>query len=201
MSNTDINMIPRYDTELFTEVWDEAADFKSEYLASPFAGAIHSGETQGQVTYPDNVTLLYYMLYARYGNNPIANMDINQWKFKIFNIIYMYGPTWQKRLDIQKSLRDLSEDDLITGTKAIHNTALNPETEPTTSTTEELDYINTQNTTNYKKSKMDAYAQLWELLDIDVTNEFIMRFRPCFKNFVRPEKTFVYVTEEDEDDD
>lgn len=194
-------MIPRYDTQLFTEIWDSASDFKTDFQASPFAGSIHYGETVGQVTYPDNVSTLYYLLYARYGNNPIANFDEEQWKFKIFSTIFMYGPTWEKRLDIQSKLRGLTEADLMAGAKAIHNTALNPETEPTTTTTEELDYINSQNTTNYKKSKMDAYAQLWELLDIDVTNEFLIKFRPCFKIFVKPEKTFVYVTEEDEDDD
>lgn len=100
------------------------------------------------------------MLYARYGNNPIANRDTHQFKFKIFSIIYQYGPTWEKRLAIQEDLRGLSGDDLLKGTKAIYNSALNPSTAPSTGSLDELTYINSQNTTNYKKSKMDAYAQL-----------------------------------------
>ena len=68
-------------------------------------------------------------------------------------------------------------------------------------TLNELTYINEQNTTNYKKSYMDAYSQLWELLDTDVTQEFINRFQKLFKQFVRPEKTWIYVTEVDEDEE
>ena len=193
---------PRYDTKLFTEVWEEASDFKSEYQASPFAGAIHYGETSGGVTYDDNVTLLYYLLYARFGNNPIANFDESQFKAKVFAIIWQYGPTWQKRLDVQEKLRNISDDDLRLGSKAIYNHAFNPSQEPSTASLDELTFINDQNTTNYKKSKMDAYGQLWDLLTIDVTTEFLNRFQKCFKQFVKPEKHWIYVTElEDEEDD
>ena len=192
---------PRYDTKLFTEIWDEATDFKAEYLASPFAGAIHSGETVGSTTYDDNVTLLYYLLYSKYANNPIANFDENQFKSKIFAVIWQYGPTWQRRLEVQKTLRDISDEDLLKGAKAIYNHAYNPNQAPSTQTLDELEFINDQNTTNYKKSKMEAYGQLWELLKIDVTAEFLAKFDKCFKQFVKPERTWIYITDIEEDDD
>ena len=192
------DMLPKYTTNLFTEIWEDAASFKTDYQASPLAGAIHYGETSGGVTYPDNVTILYYLLYSRYGNNPIANLDEEQWKFKIFTVIWQYGPSWQKRLDIQAQLRGLSEEDLLKGSKAIYNHAYNPNQAPSTSALEEVEYINDQNTTNYKKSKMEAYAQLWELIDTDVTAEFLARFKGCFKTFVAPERPLLYVTEEED---
>lgn len=190
MSNS---MLPEYSTVLFTEVWDDVAEFKTDLAASPFAGSI-------SVADPDNVSLVFYLLYARYGNNPIANRDINQWKMKIFSVIFQYGPTWQKRLDIQNKLRAISDDDLLKGSKAIYNNALNPSTAPSTASLEELTYINSQNTTNYKKSKMDAYAQLIELLEVDVTEEFLNKFKKCFKVFVAPERPLIYVTETDEEE-
>lgn len=190
----NIFMPPQYSTMTFTDVWDDVADFKIEFAASPFTGSI----TDGTGNTKDNVSLVFYLLYAKYGNNPIANRDINQFKFKIFGLIFQFGPTWEKRLDIQEKLRSLSESDLITGNKAIYNTALNPATSPTTGSLEELNYINSQNTTNYKKGKMEAYGQLWELLDTDVTGEFIDRFKICFKTFVKPEKPLVYVTDAEE---
>lgn len=159
----DVSMLPQYSTMLFTDVWDSAEDFKTDFQAGPFAGCIHYGEAKPSPetgNYDDDVTLLYYLLYARYGNNPIANRDVNQFKYKAFSIIFQYGPTWEKRLDIQKKLRELTAEELATGSKAIYNTALNPSTAPSTQATDELNYINQQNTTNYKKSKMDAYAQL-----------------------------------------
>ena len=146
-------MIPQYSTITFTDVWDSAGEFKSDLADSPFAGCIST-------TSPDNVSLVFYLLYARYGNNPIANLDVTQWKFKIFSTIFQYGPTWEKRLDVQKKIRNLTETDLLAGSKAIYNSALNPSTTPSTGSLDELTYINSQNTTNYKKPKMEAYAQL-----------------------------------------
>lgn len=182
---------PEYDTKLFTEIWEEVSDFLEDYSNAGIPKTISN----------TNATTLYYLLYAKYGNNPIANRDINQFKYKVLAIIFEYGPTWEKRLDIQSKLRNLSEADLIKGAKAIYNSALNPSVSPDTSTLEELDYINSQNTTNYKKSKMEAYAQLWELLNTDVTSAFVSKFKVCFKQFVRPEKPLIYVTEIEEDSD
>ena len=144
MSNT---LIPQYSTKLFTEIWEDVKSFKTDLAASPFADAITA----------DNQTKLFYLLYAKYGNSPIANRDITQFKYKVFSIIYQYGPTWEKKIAIQDSIRSLTEEDLLTGSKAVYNSALNPGTAPTAGTVEELTYINSQNTTNYKKSKMDAY--------------------------------------------
>lgn len=191
MSST--TMIPEYNTKLFNDIWEDKDAFLSDYNSIGIPTTISS----------TNATTLYYLLYAKYGNNPIANFDEEQFKYKVFSIVFSYGPTWEKRLAIQTSLRGLTESDLLAGSRAIYNTALNPESAPTTSTTEELDYINQQNTTNYKKSKMDAYAQLWEMLETDVTTQFVNRFSVCFKQFVMPEKHWIYVTdlEEEEDDD
>jgi len=190
----NFSMTPQYSTVLFTEVWDDVDEFKTDLAASPFAGSISAAD-------PDNVSLVFYLLYARYGNNPIANRDVNQFKYKIFSVIFQFGPTWEKRLDIQSKLRAISDEDLLKGSKAIYNAALNPSTTPSTSTLEELTYINSQNTTNYKKSKMDAYAQLWELLSTDVTGAFIEKFKICFKQFVAPERPLIYVTEETEQEE
>lgn len=186
-------MFPQYSTVLFTDVWDDVDTFKADLAESPFAGCVSTSE-------PDNVSLVFYLLYARYGNNPIANFDTNQWKFKIFSVLFQYGPTWEKRLDIQDKLRNLSEDDIIKGSKSIFNHAFNPSTAPSTSSLDELSYINDQSTSNYKKSKMDAYMQLWELLDNDVTEDFIKKFRPCFKTFVSSERPLLYATDIDDDE-
>ena len=187
-------MIPQYSTITFTDVWDSAGEFKSDLADSPFAGCIST-------TSPDNVSLVFYLLYARYGNNPIANLDVTQWKFKIFSTIFQYGPTWEKRLDVQKKIRNLTETDLLAGSKAIYNSALNPSTTPSTGSLDELTYINSQNTTNYKKPKMEAYAQLWDILQTDVTEEFLVKFKKCFKIFVSAEQPLLYVSDIDEDEE
>ena len=180
MSN--VTMLPRYDTKLFTEIWEDKDAFLSDYNGATAVGIPSTISSA-------NATVLYYLLYAKYGNNPIANLDEEQFKYKVFAIIWQYGPTWEKRISIQTALRNLSDTDIQLGAKAIYNTALNPSTAPTTSSLTELTYINQQNTTNYKKSKLEAYGILWELLKTDVTEEFLNRFKKLFKQFVRPEKT------------
>ena len=187
-------MLPQYSTVLFTDIWDDVDDFKSDLADSPFAGCISTSN-------PDNVSIVFYLLYARYGNNPIANLDEFQWKFKIFSIIYQYGPTWEKRLDLQSKIRALTDDELLTGSKAIHNHAFNPSTVPSTSSLTELTYINDQQTSSYKKNKLDAYTQQWDMLETDVTEDFLNKFKKCFKNFVSPEKPLLYVTDLDEEEE
>ena len=179
-------MIPMYNTKTFSEIYETVNDFIYDYnnIGIP------------KIISVNNATTLYYLLYAQYGNSPIANYDETQFKFKIFSIVYMYGPTWEKRLDIQSKLRNISDDDLLIGAKAIYNHAYNPSTTPSTSTLDELEYIDDQNSTNYKKSKMDAYTQLWDLLAIDVTKEFLNRFGICFKHFVKP-ISYIYESEEE----
>lgn len=200
-----INKTPQYNTMLFTQVWDNAEVFLADYTAAGIftEPVVEEGKTvkAGTKLSNDEITLLFYLLYSRYGNNPIANGDINQFKFKMFTIIFQYGPSWSKRLDIQERLRALNEEDIMKGSKAIYNTAMNPSTAPSTQTLEELTYINSQNTTNYKKSKMEAYAQLWDLIDMDVTSDFLNKFKVCFKTFVMPERPLIYVTDDESEQD
>lgn len=177
----------------FTQIWPTERDFRDDYLDNPLQGVSGSD--------PDNLTIVYYLLAARYANNPIANRDVNQFKIKVFSIMYQYGPIWEKKLEIQQQLHDIDieGEDWLQGAKAIYNTALNPETAPSTASLEELNYINQQNTTNHKRSKFDALAILTALLDDKFTDEFIRKFRVCFKQFVAPEDPLLFVTEEDED--
>ena len=312
-------MLPQYDTKLMTDVWSKATDFLADYQNIGIPTTISA----------QNATTLYYLLYARYGNTPIANYDEEQWKYKIFSIIFQYGPTWEKRLDIQNTLRGLQISDLVdngsfhelfshnasetssktgsdnntrtlntteknTGTSAVANTgtdttastgtqsvshtgtvgttgetediknhAYNPSTSPAQNAYSPLTYINEQHatkndanstvtnnltdattndlqnqtthnttstttnavsradagtikddrtitdsakadntsqnetTTVMTAGKLKAYEKLLELLDTDVTGNFISKFKTCFKQFVMPERTWLYVTEED----
>ena len=272
------NMIPQYDTKIFTDIWNRVSEFIYDYQHVGIPTTIST----------TNATTLYYLLYARYANNPIANYDEEQFKYKVFSIIFQYGPTWEKRLSIQQTLRGLQLADLVddgsfselfghqgasssnttnasnstrttdndtssTGTVTIDtdndttdvkNHAYNPSTAPAVNAYDPLGYINEQNatknvldgtqkTTNnlagtsdttdqvYANSvtgitnndsatdsttrtltagKLKAYERLLALLESDVTGEFISKFRVCFKQFVLPERTWIYVSEEDDDE-
>ena len=272
-------MTPQYDTKLFTDIWDNATDFIYDYTHVGIPTTISN----------TNATTLFYLLYARYGNNPIANYDQTQFKYKLFSIIFQYGPTWEKRLSIQETLRGLQLEDLLTdgglselfghqgansssktdstnSTRTIDNDttstgsvtvdtdsdntdvknhAFNPSSAPAVDAFSPLTYINqqeankaivdgTQKTTNdlagssdttdqvsangtstvtgndsatnqltrsLTTGKLKAYERLLALLDTDVTGEFLTKFRVCFKQFVLPERTWIYVSEDEGDDE
>ena len=179
--NTDYQV---YRTNTFQEIWDSAAKFVAEYKANGIKTTITD----------DSCTTLYYLLYAKYGNNPIASSDENRFKYAVWATIFKYGPTWEKRLEIQDKLRALSEDDLLRSGKSIFNHAYNPSTEPSTGSLEELPGINEQNTNQYVKSKIDAYGSLMELLRTDVTEQFLGEFRKLFK-ICLVENPLLYVTD------
>ena len=174
-------------TRTFTGVFPELSLFEEDYNTCGIPTTLSS----------DNIKTLYYLLYARYGNSNIASSDENQFRYKLFSTIFMYGPAWQKRLEIQQKLIALSEDEIRTGAAAIYNSALNPSTQPTTSTLEELPYINGQNTTKYKKSKLEGYAILEELIRSDVTESFINKFKKLFITVVEPDSPLWYITQGD----
>ena len=193
-----MSRLPSYDTKLFSEIYSEASKFVADYKASGLYDAT-SGHLNNSLS-DEKATTLFYLLYAKYANNPIANLDENQFKYKMWSIIFKYGPAWEKKLDIQNKIRELTEDEIRVGSKAIYNHAYNPSTEPSTASLEELTAINEQSTSNYKKSKVDAYMALWQIVVSDVTEAFIKKFDHLFKQFVTPERTWIYVQElEDEE--
>lgn len=174
-----------YRTRKFADIWPSADAFIQDYQASAIPQKLKVADA----------TTLYYLLYARYGNSSIANSDENQFKYKIFSTIYIGGATWAKKQEIQDKLREMTEDEILAGTKAINNHAYNPQTAPTTDTVEELEYINEQNTTKYKKSKLDGYALLWAILNDGVTERFLREFRYHFLVVVEPQLPLWYVTD------
>ena len=188
---------PRYDTKLFCEVFEEFNDFLYYYVNDIDASIkVFDATTEDGL---NTLKRIFYLLYARYANNPIANYDEMQFIYKLFTVVYQYGPTWAKRLEVQNKLRNLTDDQLRLGSKAVFEHAYNPTEIP--SGGEDLSYINEQNRTKYTKSPLEGYAVLEELLKTDVTTEFLNKFQKLFKQFVRPERTWIYVTNLEEDED
>lgn len=177
MNNVDdLFLLPRCATKTFADIFPDYNTFKDLYNATVFTGSITNA----------NLEVLYYLLYAKYGNNNITNLDETQWVYKVFSTIYKYGPTWEKKIDLQADLRGLTSSQLTQGAMAIYNHAYNPSTEPSTVSPNILPYINDQNVANQFKSPTEAIKQLYILLETDVTEEFLLEFKPLFKKFISP---------------
>ena len=185
-------LMPSYETKTFSEVFPSYEVFKTDYASfAPLIAGVATPLAEA------SVKSTFYLLYARYGNNPIVNYDVTQFKMKLISVMVTYGPTWEKKKSIQKDLRSLSEADILQGAKQIYNHAYNPSTEPSTAQLEELEHINDQNVTNNKKSKMEAYSILWANLHVDATDEYLNKFKNCFSRFVGDQCPRLFVLEED----
>ena len=182
--------------ETFDDIFPSLDDFKAEYTKCKLPLTQYFGDVSSE-----QVSTLYYLLYGKYGNSTIADDDETRFKYRLFSIIYQYGPTWVEQIKLQKSVRDMTLADLRVGGKAVYNTALNPNIAPTTNTLEELPYINQQNTTKYAKSEAEAYGIKMSLLNNDVTESFLGRFRDLFLKIVQPTVPLWYITDETEENE
>lgn len=166
----------------FQEVWDSADSFISDVSGSDIPLRIKN----------ESLKTLYYLLYSQYGNDIVASSDINRFKYNVYSIIFQYGPTWEKKLEIQENLRKLTEADITTGYTSIYNQAQNPGTRPSTQSTEELTAIVAQSVNKNKRDKVSAYSNLWDMLRSDETKLFLDKFKKLFLTFIQPEAALGY---------
>ena len=169
----------------FSDVYPSVNDFLNDYNTIEIPTTLNA---ESKLT----PTLLYYLLYSNYGNSVIASSDTNRFKYKMFSLIWQYGPLVDKERSIQDKLRALSDDEISEGSVQIYNNADNPSTDPSTNTSEYLQYIKSQNVTKNKKGKLESYALLEQLLRRDVVQEFLNRFKPLFLTIVQPEEPLLY---------
>lgn len=191
MFNPYNNLYGNFVNRKFSDIFPDVEVFKESYKESGLY-------TDTNKIADNSVDILYYLLYARYGNSTIASFDETQFIYKVFSTIFMYGPSWEKRLDIQSKIRALTEEDITIGSKRINNKSYNPSTAPTTDTLDELLTVNEQIADSWKKSKLEGYSNLMILVDTDVTEEFIGKFKKLFITVVEPNLPLWYVSKEDE---
>lgn len=181
-------------TMTFKDVFEDSDTFIAEFKTTPFYRTPVS-----TILNDSTLELVFILLYNRYGNNQIINNSLNQFKSKLFGILWAVGPIWNQKLKIQEKLWSLGlEDtsDIYKGSTAIYNHAQHPETAPGTGTDEELTYINNQDVTKYKKSKLEGLMLLADTLNDRITEDFILKFRKLFKTFILNETVPTFITED-----
>ena len=159
-----------------SEVFPDSTTFEQSYLTCGLPTKLLTGSE-----YQDySISTIYALLMSNYSNSYIKSSDENRFKFEVMSIIFQYGPIWQKEMVQQSKILNLIDEDLLTGSKAIHNHAMNPGSQPSTATLSELEYIDSQNTTSYVKNKVEGYAQLQGYLDSNITRRFMDKFKKLF---------------------
>ena len=185
-----------FDNIKFGELWSTKEDFVNSYKEVGFPQTFEGGT---YVTDAD-LELIWLLLIGRFAVSTIKPYNTyGAFQVRFMSKVWQYAPAWKKELDIQNKLRELSLEDgseLFLGGSAIYNSALNPGTQPSTNDTDELNFINSQNVTKYKKSKIEGLAILSSLLKTDITDQFLNRFNEFFKSIIYSGRELTYVTED-----
>lgn len=184
-----------FDNITFSDLYPTQEDFVNAYKEVGFPQEYEGGS---YVT-DDDLRLIWLLLIGRFADSTIKPFNAyGAFHVRFMSRVWQHAPAWKKNLDIQNKLRSLSLEDgseIYKGSSAIYNTAMNPNTQPGTDTDNELDFINSQNVTKYKKSKLEGLAILSDLLKNDVTEQFLRRFDDFFKTIIYSGRTLLYETE------
>lgn len=184
-----------FDNITFSDLYPTQEEFVNQYKVVGFPQEYEGGS---YVT-DDDLRLIWLLLIGRYADSVIKPFNVyGAFQVRFMSRVWQHAPAWKKNLDIQNKLRSLSLEDgseIYKGASAIYNAAMNPNTQPGTDTDEELNFINTQNVTKHKKSKLEGLAILSDLLKNDVTEQFLRRFDDFFKTIIYSGRTLLYETE------
>lgn len=178
-------------TSRFREVFTTADTFISLFRESPLNEAKLSDETLKKI---------YYELYAEYGDSYFRATNDYRNQLKTFSILQNEGLVYQKKLEIQNNLINMSLSELMEEGISISNYAENPGDDATTmiddySGEDFIKYVNNQNVVKNKKSKLDAYkSQLYAIRN--VTTEFIKKFSVLFETILWSSYLPVFETED-----
>ena len=193
---TPYNSIDLYNYPLFGQIWPTEASFITDYKNGTIPTTISDNTAK----------LLYGLLAGRYFNSPINFDSIGQWKQQFMSILYCFGPSWEKKLELQKKLRSLTDEELVQGSRQMYNTAGNPSTpinsgtmETGTMSAKELNYIKEQNVSLFQRGKLEGYSALYEVIKADVTTNFLNKFDKLFLNCVTPQRVPYFIYEKEED--
>lgn len=188
-----MSLIRNTNQKTFSDIWPSFADFNTDLTTFSFFKPSDV---------PDEyLQLIYYLVLAKYGDTPINGFrDETRWKLRFFSVLKSYGVEWYQKTLIQEEIANLTTAQLQEGGKSIFNTALNPNTSPSTGSLEELTYINSQNTENRKRSKADALALKWEMLSSDLNAWLLDKFKNLFSKFISADVP-LYVYEDGGDND
>ena len=174
-------------TRTFTEIFPTVEEFTSFYNNCGIPPSFLK-ET--------SISTLYYLICSYYANSRIASSDESRFKYNVMSIIFQYGPTWEKNLEVQTYLRtiDITKDEWLDAAKQVMNVSLNPATDPATDSFQTLDTINQQQMNLRRKGKLEGLAVLSSLLETDVTGTFLTKFKKLFRTFTYNSKPLLYAT-------
>lgn len=178
----------------FLEVYPKYEDFTSDKTEFSFFAPNDVTDDYYQKT--------YYLIVSRYGDTPISGYsDEARWRLRFWQVISEYLPEYQVKCEMQKTIRSMTLDEFAEAGKLVNNTALNPNTAPSDSSLDELQYINQQNVARRKLSQADAIQRKLSMLEDGMDDDLLDHFKDLFSVVMLTDVPLHVYQEEDDDDE
>lgn len=197
-----------YRTRKFREIFPQEAfdnaevtdynNFRWWYENCGFPCKVTSKPTSGT----DYLKVLYIALLSKYGESHISSQNEPRFRLEVMRIIFQWGALWEKELEIQDKIRELDIDAIINGSKVVNAHSYNDSTEVSIDDAFDNEIpLNEVNTTVWRKDPTEAYAKWLALLDEDVTEKFLNRFKKLFATFASEMPIIYHNCEVNEDEE
>lgn len=167
-----------YNRKMFNDVYPDANSFLKGY--HEYESAIDDLNAVED----KYVVLTWQLIASKFGNTPIRSEDESQFKLSVYSVMFSEAPTFVTKLTVQAKIRNLTDSELMEGETSIANAARNPATAPGTQSMNELPYIDNQNVTKQKRSKLQAYALQLGLVENDLSETYVRKFEPLFARVI-----------------
>ena len=182
------------DTRTFSEIFPSYAEFADFYNTCGIPKRLMTDNKYDKF----DINAIYALLIANYANDHIASYDENRFKLMVMSIIYEAGPAWQRAMEIQDRFLTMNDKIIYSGSKAVYNHAMHPDTEPNTTSdagtlfNEPLPFISDQNTASWTKDNVKGLIEVLYALDDTLCTRFVARFKRLFKkvSYNRPPLLF-----------
>lgn len=180
----------KHRTRTFREIFSTKEAFFTDYQNLDLGG----------FSKDETVYKLYKLLWAKHANDAIFSTDEDQFKAKLFAIVFEYGGVFEKKLEILDRIQNMTDEELEKGTVQVSNSAEHPSTQPLTQEFETLRKIDHQSANVVKRSKLEYLSIQSSAMNTQFIAEFLNRFNKLFNPFPA-EDPLLYTIEGGEEDD
>lgn len=171
-------------TFFFKEIFPTKQDFLTFFTEYDLGIDITVVENKSFAEY------LYKILFRRYHNSNVQYDTPEDFKCDLANVVEDIFEKYQAQVKIAQKMTALTDEELLTVSTALANSANNPNTAPG-DPTKPLDYIGAQAFTIAKSGKILGYLQALNSIPTKLIDEFLLSCRGLFKSIL-PNQIYLY---------
>lgn len=138
------------------------------------------------MTVPENeifANYLFKILFRKYHNSNVQYDTPEDFKCDFANILEDSFDKFKRQIDLSKKIVELTDEELLTMTTALANSANNPNAKPV-DPTKPFEFVGAQAFTLAKNGKFQAYLTALNNIPTKLIDEMLLACRGLFKTFI-----------------